>query len=416
MKSLDAEKGNLEFVLGTGWLSRYEASRLGVGIFVRTSRLAGTGYELRLNGERIAEASALALDRDLGPDGGKRRTLWAQIQRMERESLVQPEPSRGEDLMELLPFSVVLGSAGASVEDLSGLGRTSVIDLGIDADDAQKATLFVAGMRAAKGIVSVVGESMGLRITSVEASFGERVSFRTTGNLVDPSRSSEKLKDYNFRMPDCFTRVQLETFASIHSDFLRSLGAFALRDDSPNPGETDRRIAPDALGALAGARLTLIDQLNFTEFVDTLSEGESIVAAPCSQSARPRVAETDRPKKPLIRLAQGGGNDDEALECVRKEQERPMGGSVLASGRILETAGEAVFAALRDAWKGYGALSPRPADYLRHAPNGRAADYSAYADEYEMIALACFDLGPSGTLRVAYPLRAIEGVLKALSA
>lgn len=402
MKNLDTEKGNLEFVLGTGWLSRHEASRLKAGLFVRTTRTAGTGYEIRFNGERIADASALALDG--APGGGRPRVLWAQIQGLERESLLQPEPSRGEDLMELLPFSVVLGSAAAGVEDLSGLGRTSVVDLGIEAADAQEATLFVAGMRAARGIVSVIGENMGLRITSVEASFGEKVPFRTTGNLVDPSRFTEKLKDYNFRMPDCFTRVQLETFASIHSDFLRSLSALIPTGASKGP--------------LAQARLSLVDQLNFTEFVEMLADGETVVAAPCTQSSRPRVAESSRPKKPLIRLGPvaSEGNDRDALACVRNEQERPMGGAVLAAGTVLDAEADGIFAALRDAWKGYGALSPFPGKYLQHSASKGAADYSAWAGEYEMIALACFDLGSAGTLRLAYPLRAIEGVLKALTA
>lgn len=391
MRNFVKEKGTLEFVLGSGWLSLHEASRLAPGMVLRSSRLAGTGYELRFGGERIADASAVALgDADEG-------FLCAQLQNLERGPFMPPEPARGSDLMELLPFSIVLGSAEADVESLSGLGRMSVVDLGIKAGLTQDAILLVAGIRTARGIVSVQGERMALRLTEIEAAFNGDAPFRTTGALVDPGRSSEKIQDYDFRRPDCFTRGQLEAFAVLHADFLGSLGAL--------------------LDIGAGAKLARVDQMNFTEFAESLQEGELIVAAPCSKSVRPRVPESDRPRKTLLRLSDRPGFPEaEALDWVRREQSRPMGGAVLAAGGVLRTERDSVFSALRDAWKSYGALAPFPSAEFRRTKEKPAIALGDYSGEWEMVAVASFDLGGAGGLDIAYPLRAIEPALKALTA
>jgi flagellar motor switch/type III secretory pathway protein FliN len=395
METLDTKEGALEFALGSGWLSRYEASRLAPGSILRTTRIAGTGYELRFNGERIADAQAVVAG------DGKRARLCAQIESLERGPGIAPEPARGTSLTELLPFTVLLGSAAASLAGLAGLGRTSIVDLGIGATEPQLAELRVAGMPAAAGRIAVCGENMCFRVVERLAGFSSDAPFRTTGSLIDPARSPQAVKDYDFRMPDCFTRVQLEAFAALHQDFLRSLGA----------------LAAGRKGFPAGMELASVDQLNFTEFAESLEEGELIVAAPCSASVRPRVPESERPAMAFLDLSGDPAFPPEAAAgWALATQARPQGGAVLAAGEILATERDIVFAALRDAWKGYGALSPFPDAEFKRAKDKPALALESYAGEWEMVALASIKLGAAGRLDIAYPLRAIEAALKALSA
>lgn len=395
METIDTKEGTLEFALGSGWLSRYEASRLAPGSVLRTTRIAGTGFELRFNGERMADADAVVIGE------GTRARICAQIDALDRGPGIAPEPARGGSLTELLPFTVLLGRAAASLAGLSGLGRTSVIDLGIGAGEAQRAELRVAGVPAARGKVGVCGENMVIIVDELLGGFSPEAPFRTTGSLIDPARSPQAVKVYDFRRPDCFTRAQLEAFAALHEDFIRSLGALA----------AGRRDFP------AGMELACVDQVNFTEFAESLKEGELVVAAPCSPSVRPRVGESERPAAAFLDLS-----GDPALPpgagaaAALASQTHPLGGAVLASGEILAAEREIVFAALRDAWKGYGALAPFPEAEFRRAGRKPALAFQAYAGEWEMVAMAVIKLGASGSLALAYPLRAIEPALKALTA
>jgi hypothetical protein len=396
MESFDMMEGKLELIVGSGWMSRYEASRLAPGAVVRTTRIAGTGYELRFNGERLAEASGAVI----GPEGSAR--LCAQVESLDRRPGSDPQAARGTDMTELLPFTLLLGSAKAKIAELSGLGRTSIIDLGIEAGQIQDAELRLADFPAARGTVSVVGENMAFTVSECLSRFSGDAPFRTTGSLIDASRSPEKVKDYNFRMPDCFTKAQLGALASLHQDFLSSWGVLAAQERGSFP---------------SGLKLEFIDQLNFTEFAESLKEGELIVAAPCSPSVRPRLQESERPAKDFLDVSGKPGFPPETAEaCARAMQLRPLGGAVLASGDILSRERDLVFAALRDAWKSYGALSPFPAAEFRRAKEKPALALSAYADEYEMVALAGFSQGGSVLINIAYPLRSIEAALKALSA
>jgi flagellar motor switch/type III secretory pathway protein FliN len=391
MQELDKAEGELELVLGSGWVSLYELGALAPGAIILSTRLAGTGYELRFEGERLAEATAVILGE------GESHFLCAQIRSLERQGLVQPEPFRGIELTELLPFTIVLGSAKASLESLAGLGRMSVIDLGIEATGRQLATLMVAGIEAAKGVVCVAGESMGLRVTEVLAAPSSSPPFRTAGRSLDPRHRFWKAKDYDFARPDCFTLPQIEALAGIHQDFLRAFASLCG-------------------GLPENARLHMVDQLNFSEFAASLSEGELIVAAPCTTRQRPRFEESERPSKELLRLSGRRGFPEAfAREWVRGELAKPVGGAILATGKILESRREELFVALRDAWKSYGALAPFPAVEMRRARVRPALALGAYASEFEMVALASFDLGSGGWLNIAYPQRAIELVLKALS-
>jgi len=104
---------------------------------------------------------------------------------------------------------------------------------------------------------------------------------------------------------------------------------------------------------------------------------------------------------------------------------RGSGAAVFAEGTALGTGAdgeagsakrrEAIFAALRDAWKRRGSLAPVPAEEIPAGPGAFPESLAPWVDEYEMIALASFKIGEAWTLNLAYPARALEPVMKALS-
>ncbi len=399
MDTIDGMKGRLDLALGGGWISRHEASTLEAGRIIRSDRLAGTGQELRFNGERFASCDVLVVGE------GKRTAFCPRVSSLEGERSPGPEPVRGEEATELLPFSIRMGSAEARLSDLSGLGKRSVIDMGIDAARPENGILLISGHEAARGVVCVVGENMGLRITEVLARTAPGAEFRTTGNLLEAGYAGEKIADYDFSRPDFFTRAELEGIEEVHADFLRSLTA-ALP------------------GALGGLRLACVDQLNFREFLDALpAEGGSLLVAPTSP-ARARE-ETRLPTKPILRLSTAPFPEERILSWMRKDAMRGSGAAVFAEGTALGTGTdgedgsaprrEAIFAALRDAWKRRGSLAPVPSEEIPAGPGAFPAALAPWVDEYEMIALASFKMGDAWALNIAYPARALEPVMKALS-
>jgi hypothetical protein len=389
MNTLDDRTGTLEAVLGSGWISRHEASKLEAGMAIRSERLAGEGQTLVYAGARMASYDMAVID------AGGASLMCPRLRSLEEEGQPEPEPVRGAEMTELLPFRILLGRAEARLADLSGLGRGSWIDMGIQAGAEEDAVLLLCGCEAARGRTCVIGENMGLRLTRILARAEPGAEFRSTGNLLEAGYAAEKVADYNFRRPDFFTRRQIQALEEIHLDFLRSL-------------------AVTAPGRLPGLELALVDQLNFQEFLDSLpKDGRKLAIAP----ACPSVPRPDRPMpaKPILRLASGPFPEEEVLGWIRRDISRPVGGAVLAQGPALDGDAASVFAALRDAWKRRGALAPIQSSLMSIPDSGYTVEFEPYAERYEMVALAGFRAGKDWVLNIAYPARVLESVMKALS-
>ena len=79
----------------------------------------------------------------------------------------------------------------------------------------------IVGKTVAYGKVTVIGENMGLRITAMLVEAPHDSFPRTTGSALAPGYTAEIVKDYNFRMPDRFTKRAIMRTADIHLDFIR---------------------------------------------------------------------------------------------------------------------------------------------------------------------------------------------------
>jgi flagellar motor switch/type III secretory pathway protein FliN len=238
-------KGLLTVSIGEGWLSSFEAGSLKVGDVVRTGHLAGRPCTLRFNGCEMAPCEVVVIGDLFG----------VRLTGTEPAGEIVAVPGTRDDLAELLPTEIVLGSIGVSPAELREVGRNTIISLGIPASDSENAELRVAGIPLARGIVVVIEEEFGLRITRVLARpFGE-TDIRASGFLLDP-HGTRRVKDYDFRRPDKFTKIAIENIHDTHCLFLRNLRV---------------RMPAMAAGLSADPFPARVDQLTFGEAREELA-------------------------------------------------------------------------------------------------------------------------------------------------
>jgi hypothetical protein len=398
MNSFLSMAGALTADIGSGWISRCDAGVLESGDLVTADEEAGFPQRLKLNGDYLCEASLrVAGDR-----------LFARIERFEPETAPKPSPERGDEATELLPFAIRLASIEVEIGALSGLGRLSFVDLDKPLSSGDDAELLVAGIPLASGKVVVVGERFGLRVTRRLVDPFDEPEMRTTGVVLGRRRQAEGVKDYDFRMPDCFTRRGIKKAEAIHLEFLRTLA--------------------DRLPAAAELRLELVDQLAYFEWAGERLSGERGYALLETRPTRARPSESsadgiELPPKLLLRPASAAGALDPALvDSLRADAERraapggsrPVIAALDAPMRALlgDDGGLAVTAAcLRNGWKRVAdlRLAP-PAGFLDDVPGDEAAFRG------EMILLVRIANPGGGALDLVYPLRSLDACFRALNA
>lgn len=221
MDSLMRSKGTLTVSMGEGYLSLYEACGLRRGQVVRSRHLAGSAHAILYNGTPLAQAEVVILGREGGDD------IWAvRVCDTDFPSTFAFGPSRKDDVGELVPFTLTLGSIRVSLSELAGVGRNSIISLGKPWSAEVDADLVVAGLPMARGKVVVIEEEMGLRITETLGDPCETPIVGSSGYLLDGERDGgRRIKDYDFRRPDKFPKTLLDRLTGIHDLFLRNLRA-----------------------------------------------------------------------------------------------------------------------------------------------------------------------------------------------
>lgn len=271
MKEWTDEQAALTVDVGTGWIARYEFEGLTVGSVIRSTLEAGMNSTARLNGEFFACVSVIVVA------DSQKEFLGAFISNFEETENMRPGPARGDEATELLPFAVRMCSIQIKMRDLDGTGLYSVINFDSKISEENDAELIVAGIAVAKGKVVVIGENMGLRVTELLCKMPQGSLPRMTGSVFPLNYSAEKIKNYNFRMPDCFTKRAIMRAETIHREFLRGY-----QSRFPETGEW---------------KLDFIDQLNYGEWLDDK-------AKPAGQflSFRPAVRRRDYVKEGISRL------------------------------------------------------------------------------------------------------------------
>jgi flagellar motor switch/type III secretory pathway protein FliN len=232
-------KGPLTVVIGQGWLSSFEAGSLKVGDVVRTGHLAGRPCTLRFNGCEMAPCEVVVIGDVFG----------VRVTGTEPLGETVTVPGTRDDLAELLPIEVVLGSIRVSPGELRGVGRNTIISLGLPLSVTEDAELRVVGMPLARGRVVVIGEDMGIRVTRVLTRPFSDADIRASGFLLE-AHTSRQVKDYDFTRPDKFTKIAIDNIHDTHCLFLRNLRV---------------RVPEMAAGLAVNPSQPLVDQCTFEE-------------------------------------------------------------------------------------------------------------------------------------------------------
>jgi flagellar motor switch/type III secretory pathway protein FliN len=391
-------KGTLSVSIGEGWLSSFQASNLKRGDVVRSTHIAGTPSPLFFNGVKIGLAEVVVLGEIFG----------ARIVGVPIHTEPSVEPGIKDDLIELLPTMIRLGSIQVSLEDLKGVGPQSIISLGKPLSTDEDCELVVAGLPAARGRVVVLGEEMGMRITRAYGTAFKETNIRSSRFLVEKDSPGVKIKDYDFKKPDKFTWAAIMKIAEVHGHFLRNLAV--------RLPETSRTLA-------TGAESLFVDQCTYGEALEMLPEKAFGRFAAENASWRPTSAEEAASVHPSNRmLLEEEGTAHPLPGDVRAAIERYWGesGGMLSRnpifffhGEALKTlfAGrdgrEALLSCLRGGWKNVVDLNLKPYQAAAGAP-----DFPEL-NQYEMVVIVGVKDRHTGkpAMAILYPYLTLEPYL-----
>jgi flagellar motor switch/type III secretory pathway protein FliN len=214
MANVLSEKGHLTVRIGEGLISPYELGTLSVGDVVRSDQVVGRRLCLQFNGIPVASC-------DFVPIGG---LFFAWITSVEPPPSTAAGPVAIEEMTELLSFTICGGSARLSLEQLRGLGSSSLISFGVPVSTTEDVELRVMGIATAWGKLVVIGQVFGIRITRLQGEASPESNVRASGYLVSDLETLNRVKDYDLSRPDWFTPTTISRIAEIHRYFLRYAG------------------------------------------------------------------------------------------------------------------------------------------------------------------------------------------------
>jgi len=373
---------------------------------VRSLTEAGTGCPIALNGAFFAQGSVAVLEGSAA--GGEKARLGAFIDSLEDGEDRLPRPRRGDRAGDLVPYAVRLSTVRVRMRDLEGTGISTFINLDRTLEGNCGAELVVSGIAVASGTVVVIGENMGMRIVTVDAELPQGSFPRTTGSVLAPGYGAEVVKDYNFRMPDCFTKRAITRFHAIHLDFLRSWLA--------------------RLPSNTAWQLSLVDQLNYGEWLDDVA-GRAMTVASFAPARRervyeregaPRLPETFLVEAPVARYPIG----ETELAEIRSWAETRLGHTdeipfqLALDSPAASATGDADFeitlACIRNGWLDVGDLRIGRDAGASGAGLSSKPYFSAAADRSRMILLARFTRSDGSRMDIVYPQSLLAPYLPAL--
>ena len=405
MQDFFYKKGSLTVNIGRGFISSFEASVLKKGDVVRTEQIAGEAMEARFNGEFLCRGQIVIIENKFG----------FRVSDMEPAVEDYPLPSNTDDIIEILPTTVRLAEIKVSLSELKGISYGSIINLGREYVTDEDAELLAAGIPVAAGRVSVTGEIFAIRITRTYESHFKEGNVRASGYMAD--KSLERVKDYNFTTPDCFTMESLINLKSIHSLFMKNL-RIRRSETAAYEVETVDQCTFDEAVQLLDNKFGL--ENTSLVYIEKISWGRSGEDVRDSQAAR--LLHTE---KHLLQAEDCQGVlSDEAVENIHSffdsrikgiYLEKPVFIRIPESGALEEIIGnEAEFdyftSCLRSGWKNFADLSFKSARLYKEPscpPN--------YL-KYDMVSTVMIrdKNKPENFMYFIYPIFTLEPILKIL--
>jgi flagellar motor switch/type III secretory pathway protein FliN len=406
MASTFDRKGALSAVFAKGWISAWEVSRLRAGDIVLGSTKAGEGAELRFNGAALASGDIVIVRAaDEGPS-----VIAARIGSLARPAMGDPEPDRGDTLVEMLPFELVLAEVSYSLGELAGIGIGSLVslDLAYPPSGGLSVSLRIAGVEAARGRCVVAGELFGIVLDELGDASLEGAEPRSSGSIIAAPAAGGSAKIYDWTRPDVFTKATLAAVETIHRRALETMTA--------------------RWPELAGCKVDVVDQLTIGEWLeDPRSRGSSMLRFRMDRFERSYERERTRPRrfKAIVCPAEPrfsvSPRRAEEIRYFGEGEEARMGERiVLAFGSgscaALLVEAEAFLSILRSGWKLAGDLRFADPEPLTERPAlAKTADPQdpRRLIESEMIVLVSLR-GPGGELHLAYSGRAVYPLMQVL--
>ena len=136
-------KGTLEVSIGEGYLSSFETGILKPGDVVKTSREAGYPCSVFYNGHVLCQGEIVV------PDD----VFALRVSSLVRAEPFGPVPGNTDDVVEILPTRVSLGSIRLSLNELKDVSQGTCISLGKPFSAQADAELSAAGIPLARGKV-----------------------------------------------------------------------------------------------------------------------------------------------------------------------------------------------------------------------------------------------------------------------
>jgi flagellar motor switch/type III secretory pathway protein FliN len=397
------QKGILSVVIGEGWLSSFEAGSLKAGDVVRTGHFAGRPSTLRYNGREMGPCEVVTINDVFG----------VRVTGTEPVGEVVAVPGTRDDFTELLPTEVVLGSIKVSLAELRGVGRNTIISLGKPWSTSTDAELWAAGIPLAQGKVVAIEEDMGIRITEVMARPFSDPNIRASGFLLSEF-TTRRVKDYDFKRPDKFSKIQIDNIYTTHCMFLRNLRirlpvlAAGLSNDR-FPASVDQCTFEESLQEMAKTgRFGLFAAENLGRHrPDPAAPAEGRFTVPSTtlleeEGTAHSVAPDSRKIIDELANMKDYFNRQPVLVYHRE-------GTQVSKALGQSDGGEALLSCLRGGWKNLVDLN------LRQMPAGDPFSREPRIDGTEMVVIVTFnDADGKPAMVIVYPLLTLEPLMGVL--
>ncbi len=241
MENFYDKKGTLEFILGKGFISLYEAVNLKPGDIFKIDNTAGFIHTACFNEETYFYGEILVVDDFFAFLVGDNENS---------RGLVPGSPGAVDDVCEILPSRIVLGRISVSLDELRGITKGTFIGLEKRYSLEENVELIVAGEKIAEGVTVVIDENFGIKITRVYSKPDINVPIMSSGYKIDPDSSRQKVKIYDYERPDRFSLQEILNIENIHQLFLENMKL--------------------AIPEIKNYKTTSVDQMTIVELLDSI--------------------------------------------------------------------------------------------------------------------------------------------------
>ncbi len=395
MENFYHKKGTLEFILGRGFISLYEAVNLKPGDIFKIDNTAGFIHTACFNDESFFYGEIWVVDDFFGF-----RVAGNEVSR----GPAAGSPGAVDDVSEILPSRIVLDKISVSLDELRGITKGSFIGLEKRYSMGENVELIVAGEKIADGVTVVIDENFGIKITKVCNKPEINVPIRSSGYRIDPDSSRQKVKIYDYERPDRFSLQEILNIKNIHQLFLENLKL--------------------AIPEIKNYKTTSVDQMTLVELMDSIKSQVNnywIIETDPRPDLNDKYFKPFRTKPEKMVLFQEetinpAAEDKDFLNRLDKYTEYTVKRQILIATtmesplrniKTMENVDELVLEPLRNGWKNLANIHLKCVDIQNDPEKAKIVP-----DNDMIITVEIFDKNdPGSKLIIVYPYITIEPII-----